>query len=178
MKEIDKILGIPSTTPVPQKTSADSAMIVAHSGKQPDISPEEKARLQVQDVEEQLRRMEENKIDKDFDEARHYIQKSLDVAHDAIERIILLAGETEKAQYYEVLNKFLATMSSNSKDLLELYEKKNKAKGLVRPKDSQPQINNSTVTNINNAVFTGTPKDLKRLVDAKEITIDDKENDT
>jgi len=69
-------------------------------------------------------------------------------------------------------------MSSNSKDLLELYEKKNKAKGLVRPKDSHPQINNSTVTNINNAVFTGTPKDLKRLVDAKEITIDDKKNDS
>lgn len=151
-KQIDNLLGIPSST--------------SNQSSVPTTEVNE-TRQALKEIETLLNSREQEKIDEDFDDARDSIKKSLNVAQDAIEKIILLANETEKHQYFDVLNKYLNTMATNSKALLDIYDAKNKAK--ADQKKTPDNVNNGTVVNVNNAVFTGTPKDLKRLVDDKKI---------
>ena len=89
----------------------------------------------------------------DFETARASITSVLDTSGNALERLMDLVRDTDSPRAFEVAATLMSTISTVSKDLLEIHERLEK----LQHKTSNPVHQ----TNIqNNVVFKGTTKEL------------------
>jgi hypothetical protein len=127
------------------------------------LTPSSNSSVQVLDVQSQMvTKADEDQVKDDFDFARDNVRHTINIARDMTDKLIVLANESEKAAFFDVLNKALNTISMNSRVLLDLHDQKNSALGMKKG-----EITNSRITQ-NNVVFSGTPKDLKKLIENDE----------
>jgi hypothetical protein len=101
---------------------------------------------------------EEVRIDQDFDNARSNIVDALTTAKLAVEYMFTIAKEKEDPKSFDTLNNLLKNVTEASRQLVDLYNRKQEFKD--RRNKHSPQAIESPV-NIQNAVFTGTPAELK-----------------
>lgn len=126
-----------------------------------DIIPKEKSEVTENE-------QSPSNIDKDFEGARDNIKSIVEKGNGILDDMIALAKASDHPRAFEVAGSLINTLISANKDLLEIYEKKNKIKG-VSQKTPEP-----TQTNIqNNTVFVGSPNELLDILSKKEISVDE-----
>ena len=92
----------------------------------------------------------------DFEIVRDNIMSILTDTKQSVKALNLIARDSEKSTDFIALGNLTKTLLEANRQLLELYEiKKDYAKG-----SEQKNINIGTM---NNAIFTGTTKDLKKF---------------
>lgn len=97
-------------------------------------------------------------MDDDMTKARQSIQKTLDVAQDAIEKLAFIASTTESARAYEVLGQLITSVSNSAEKLIQLQ--KHKADAIKKSGKDNAQLPPGTGV----AAFVGTTKDLQKWV--------------
>lgn len=127
------------------------------------------------DKEEQQASTESEQMDSDFNKVRKDVLGSLETAKEAVEYMLTIAKDKEDSKSFEALNGLLKTVVDTSSQLLTLYNKREEYRDRRnRGKKGSETKDVSTDTNIsvNNAVFVGTPAELKeyiqKLREAKE----------
>ena len=109
---------------------------------------------------------EEEKLDKDFEEARNLLKRSAEYAEEAAQGILHVATNSDNPRAYEVAGQIIKTMGEQAKDMMEVQEKKHR---IEKNSDAPKTISKTN----NNLVFTGTNSELmKQLKEQKETTID------
>lgn len=102
---------------------------------------------------------EEAKREEDFDLARRTLRNLIEKTDDALDEVLELAKNDEKARSYEVAQQMVKTLADVSKDLIEIHNKK---KELYR--DSEVEQSGQTT---NNNVFVGSTDELMQLLQGK-----------
>lgn len=102
-----------------------------------------------------------NENDEAFDIARENILSVLEQANEASKEIHRIAQEKEDARHFEAFNSILKTVLQASTDLLNIHKAKKELKA-----GHVPQMGGdmTQITNIENAVFTGTANELQDLI--------------
>ena len=103
-------------------------------------------------------------LQSDFELARSTLRNLLTKGEHALDNMLVIAAQTESARSFEVASNLVNTMATLAKDLIDLHEKTNKAKGKTAEKQaaSVPSVvNNQT----NNVVFQGSATDLFDMLD-------------
>jgi len=109
---------------------------------------------------------EDEKLDKDFEEARNLLKRSAEYAEEAAQGILHVATNSDNPRAYEVAGQIIKTMGEQAKDMMEVQEKKHR----IEKNSDEPKTVNRTT---NNLVFTGTTSDmLKALKNENEKIID------
>ena len=109
---------------------------------------------------------EDEKLDKDFEEARNLLKRSAEYAEEAAQGILNVATNSDNPRAYEVAGQIIKTMGEQAKDMMEVQEKKHR----IEKNSDEPKTVNRTT---NNLVFTGTTSDmLKALKKENEKIID------
>jgi len=109
---------------------------------------------------------DEIQIESDFDRARHNILDALTTAKEAVEHMFVIAKDKEDAKSFDSLNGLLKNIADSSKQLVDLYNTKQQFK--ERKAKSHPRAiadEKRGDVNINNAIFTGTPAELKTFIE-------------
>lgn len=91
----------------------------------------------------------------DFDFARNNIRDLAEKGRVAVDNILQVASATDHPRAYEVAATLIKSMSDINKDLIELQKKK---------RDLLPKKEESTVVNVDKAVFVGSTKDLIKQI--------------
>ncbi len=97
-----------------------------------------------------------SEVDDDVEFARQNIKEILRTGMEAMETANQIASESESPRAFEVLSTMMKTLGDMNSQLIDLHEKKKKAKGM-RSSDETP----TRVTN--NYAFVGTPAELNKL---------------
>lgn len=96
----------------------------------------------------------------DYEEVRSNIGNLIDKGTLALDNMLEIARESEKARDFEVATNMIKTLVESSKDLLEIQKK-------MREMTNK---NDSSTTNIKNAVFVGSTTELlKAMKDIKNV---------
>jgi len=103
------------------------------------------------------------KLQSDFERARDNITSVLENAQQAMVIAFEIAKDKEDAQSFQALNGLLKTISQTSLDLVKVHKE---LKEISAPTASAGGGN--TTMNIDKAVFTGTPKQLRDLVNKRK----------
>lgn len=101
-------------------------------------------------------------IDDDFDRARENILDSLNTAKTAIEYMFVIAKDREDSKSFDSLNSLVKSVMEGSKDLLTIYKTREEYKEKKHRKNAPAEIN------IDKAIFTGTPMQLKKFIKGEE----------
>lgn len=103
----------------------------------------------------------------DYQKSRNSLRNLLDKGEHVIENMLQIAVQTESARSFEVAGNLIKTMSEVAKDLVNLHEITNKAKG--KSVDNEPKVGNQQINNTqtNNIVFQGTTTDLFDMLENK-----------
>lgn len=100
-------------------------------------------------------------VDDDVEFARRNIKEILRTGMNAMETANEIASQSESPRAFEVLSTMMKTLGDMNSQLIDLHEKKKKAKGM-KSSDEPP----SKVTN--NFAFVGTPAELNKLLDERK----------
>ena len=103
----------------------------------------------------------EKSLEEDFNTSRKTIHSVIQTTEKTLEHLIEVMKATDSPRAFEVGNQLLSTLSSVSKDLLEVHERYKK----LKDKSNTPAVQNNTQNNI--TVFSGTTKEL--LQSLKEL---------
>lgn len=141
-KVINKLLDLTPNTPA----GAVAPENMPPAKIEPDLSPEEKA------------------MEDDFARAVNNIRDAIMTAKVATEYMFEIAKDKEEARSFDALNSLLKNITDANKTLFELHSKRQEFKEKMR-KNTAPADGGTTGVNIQNAIFTGTPKDLKRFIE-------------
>jgi len=106
--------------------------------------------------------------EEDYKYSRKKLKSLIDKAEESLERLIVVADETEHPRTFEVLAGMLQTTSDMTDKLMGL-QKKRKDLVLGKNPDEEPK---ATQTNV--AVFVGTTTDLQKQLSADTTIIDAK----
>lgn len=98
-------------------------------------------------------------VKEDFDTARNNIIELLREGNASMVNLTEIAKDTEHPRVYEVLSGMMTTLSNLNKQLIELN--KQKMDMLDNFNDAKEQPKTGGDTNITNAVFVGSTKDLQ-----------------
>lgn len=93
----------------------------------------------------------------DYEKTRDSIDSLISKGTEAIDDMLAIARETEKARDFEVAGNMIKTIVDASKDLLDIHKKMRELTGKKE----------SCTTNIKNAVFVGSTSELLKAM--KEI---------
>ena len=135
MREIDEILGVPNS--VPQITQAKNALATVKQNyaaifnDQPD-----------------------ERFSEDFEEIRDSLKGLISEMTDTIQKLSVIAQDSEKASHFSALAQMSTTLLNANKQLLEIYSEKRRYHSKRESNDEKPQVN------IQNALFTGTTQSL------------------
>jgi hypothetical protein len=91
----------------------------------------------------------------DYELVRSNLKELIDTGTDAIYELLTLAKATEHPRAYEVLATLMKTIGDQNKDLMDIE---------LKVKGSSKEESTQTATNINNAIFVGSTKDLRQLL--------------
>ena len=97
-------------------------------------------------------------VDTDFDTGRGELYKLLEKGNQAIDGILALAKEGEHPRAYEVAGQLIKTVSEVTERLADLQEKMQKLK----------EVPDKGPTNVTNALFIGSTKELQNLLKNKD----------
>ena len=97
-------------------------------------------------------------IDVDYKYSRENFYSLIERGQDAIEGILDLAKEQEHPRTYEVAGHLIKTVSENTERLADLQEKMQKLK----------EVPDKGPTNVTNALFIGSTKELQNLLKNKD----------
>lgn len=86
------------------------------------------------------------KIEGDFDVARDAIMNALETSQGALEELCQVAKGSQHPRAFEVLAKMVDTITSTSKDLINIHQQK---KTLVNKQEESKTINNNLVISTN-----------------------------
>ena len=93
----------------------------------------------------------------DYEKTRENIDSLIAKGSEAIDDMLAIARQTEKARDFEVAGNMIKTIVDASKDLLDIQKKMREMTGKIE----------SSTTNIKNAVFVGSTAELLKAM--KEI---------
>jgi hypothetical protein len=93
-------------------------------------------------------------IEDDADFARQNIRHLIEKGNQAVDNILNVAKESEKARDYEVAANLIKSLSDLNKDLMEIQKRK---------KDLSSSKNDSPI-NVDKAVFVGSTNELMKLL--------------
>ena len=113
---------------------------------------------------------EDEKLDKDFEEARNLLKRSAEYAEEAAQGILNVATNSDNPRAYEVAGQIIKTMGEQAKDMMEVQEKKHR---IEKNSDTPKTISKTT----NNLVFTGTTSELMKQLKKENEKIIDHEPD-
>ena len=97
-------------------------------------------------------------IETDYRYARENLYGLVERGQDAIEGILELSKETEHPRAYEVAGQLIKTVSEVTERLADLQEKMQKLK----------EVPDKGPTNVTNALFIGSTKELQNLLKNKD----------
>lgn len=116
----------------------------------------------IEQKEEDTEFIEEDAIEKDFEEARYNIKNIIEQGNKALETMIDLTNVSEHPRFFEVTSTMINTMLNANKDMMELHERKRKAKGTEKNEEKEiPKVSNNTQ---NNTVFVGSNKEFQEMM--------------
>lgn len=95
-------------------------------------------------------------VDDDVEFARRNIKEILRTGMNAMETANQIASESESPRAFEVLSTMMKTLGDMNSQLIDLHEKKKKAKGMKSSDEVPTKITN-------NYAFVGTPAELNKL---------------
>jgi hypothetical protein len=100
---------------------------------------------------------ETSEVETDYQHARKNIKALTVKGNDALDKLMLVADESEHPRAYEVVATLMKTMADLNKDLLDIQKKKRDLVGKeVVPSDGS--------INVDKAVFVGSTSDLIKLI--------------
>ncbi len=115
------------------------------------------------DSDQELTALLDHDLKQDYEKTRNKLDSLIEKGTDAIDSMLSIARESEKARDFEVAGNMIKTIVDASKDLLEVQKKMREMTG---KKDSG-------TTNIKNAVFVGSTTELlKAMKDIKNGNIE------
>lgn len=95
-------------------------------------------------------------VNDDAEYARANIKRLITKGNKAIDKLLLVAGESEAPRAYEVIATMLKNIADLNKDLLELHKRK---------KDLEPKDYGRSNINVDKAiVFTGSTTELLKII--------------
>lgn len=101
-------------------------------------------------------------FDKDFDFIRKNLKDVIASGTTALNRMILVANESQHPRSYEVVATLMKALSDINKDLLDSHKKKYETNTL------KGTTNNTNTTNVqNNVIFSGSTSELAKLLKGK-----------
>lgn len=108
----------------------------------------------------------ENDLKADYEKTRENLDELIEKGKEAVDDILNIARETEKGRDFEVAATMLKTVVEANEKLLQMHK-------TVRELSNYKQKEESK-TNIKNAIFVGSTKDLSRMIkDLNEKDIKD-----
>jgi len=108
--------------------------------------------------DQELDKLLDHDLRQDYEKTRDKLDSLIEKGTDAIDSMLAIARESEKARDFEVAGNMIKTIVDASKELLEVQKK---MRDITGKKDSG-------TTNIKNAVFVGSTADLlKAMKDIK-----------
>jgi len=94
----------------------------------------------------------------DYDFVRDNMKDLISKGTGAIDDLMLLAKASEDPRVYRVLSELMSVIGTQNKELIDIEVK-------VKDSENKRQItDNSGNTNINNAIFVGSTKDLRKMI--------------
>lgn len=101
-------------------------------------------------------------FDKDFDFIRKNLKDVIESGSTALNRMILVANESQHPRSYEVVATLMKALADVNKDLLDSHKKKYETNTL------KGTTNNTNTTNVqNNVIFSGSTSELAKLLKGK-----------
>lgn len=97
----------------------------------------------------------ENVIESDTDYARKNIRSLIEKGNDAMDKLLMVADQSEHPRAYEVAAGLIKNLADLNKDLLELQKRK---------RDLQPKESAQNNLNIDKAVFVGSTAELVKMI--------------
>jgi hypothetical protein len=100
---------------------------------------------------------ETSEVETDYQHARKNIKALTVKGNDALDKLMLVADESEHPRAYEVVATLMKTMADLNKDLLDLQKKKRDLVG-------KEVVTSDNSINVDKAVFVGSTSDLIKLI--------------
>jgi hypothetical protein len=100
-----------------------------------------------------------DEAEKDFQKARENLRELISLGFVAVDGALKVATEVEEPRAYEVVAQMIKAVAETNKDLVELHQRMKTIK--------QEKYQSKGETNINNALFLGSTKDLQELINPK-----------
>ena len=135
--------------------SIDNALNISDA----EIVPSKKPVLKKEEV------VKVNEIDKDYDYTRGNLYSLIEKGQEAINGIMVVAGESASPRAYEVAGQLIKSVADTTDKLLDLQKKVKDVK----------EENGSTTNNVtNNALFVGSTSDLSKILKKQFLNNKDK----
>lgn len=116
----------------------------------------------------QFENLEED-LKSDYEKSRETLDELIEKGKTAFDDILSIAKETEKGRDFEVAATMLKTLVDANEKIMDLHKK-------VREISNYSKVKEESKTNIKNAIFVGSTKDLAKMVkDMKESDVIDVE---
>lgn len=93
--------------------------------------------------------------DSDYELVRANLKELIDTGTDALYELLTLAKSSEHPRAFEVLATLMKTIGDQNRDLIDIE---------LKVKGSKKEDPTPSSTNINNAIFVGSTKDLRQLL--------------
>ena len=114
----------------------------------------------------QFENLEED-LKSDYEKSRETLDELIEKGKTAFDDILSIAKETEKGRDFEVAATMLKTLVDANEKIMDLHKK-------VREISNYSKVKEESKTNIKNAIFVGSTKDLAKMVkDMKESDVID-----
>jgi len=110
----------------------------------PPMPIEEKETLPA--IQEGNPETEYEKVEGDFDTARDAMLSALETSQNALQELATIAKGSQHPRAFEVLAKLVDTITSTSKDLLDIHQKR---QGIITRPEPHQTINNNLVISTN-----------------------------
>ena len=101
----------------------------------------------------------------DFDFIRKNLKDVINLGTDALQRMILVAQESQHPRAYEVVATLIKTISDSNKDLLESHKKKIEVNQLGGSSSTNSTVNNQQV---NQNIFVGSTAELSKFLKSQK----------
>lgn len=147
MREVEEILGIdPQPLPTTQITTVSSAKNALATVKQNYAAVFENK--------------PDERFNEDFEEIRDSLKTLISEVTDVIQKLSLIAQDSEKASHFAALAQMTTTLLNANKQLLEIYSEKKRYHSSNQKDNNVPEGGIS----VQNAIFTGSTSDLTKWV--------------
>lgn len=134
-----------------------------------DIEPMDQNKSVVKQTQNALKTIQKNyatvfehkpdeRFNDDFEEIRESLKDLISETSDVIQKLSIIAQESEKAAHFTALAQMSTTLLNANKQLLEIYSEKKRYYINDKKDDDSSKIN------VQNAIFTGTTNDLTEWI--------------